>query len=155
MLVRIQTSKFLETFRRVRDNVDSYGFNAWKRTLDESKQAMHEHGYQNKSGQLTASMQSRPTQAAPFAWRGELKISAPHAQWVDRGTGVYGPHHSPIVPTRAQFLRFYWDKVGAWVFARSVRGMPGAKFSKAATDVFLASVHSYLQGAVDSAARSA
>lgn len=46
-----------------------------------------------------------------------------HAKWVMEGTGIYGPHGSPIVPVRAQFLRFPL-RDGKIVYARSVRGVP-------------------------------
>lgn len=49
-----------------------------------------------------------------------------YAMWVHRGTGIYGPAGTPIVPVRSPYLRFYWKKRGRWVTARSVRGQPGA-----------------------------
>lgn len=46
-----------------------------------------------------------------------------YARWVHDGTGVYGPHHTPIVPRRAKFLRFRPRGSSRYVYARSVKGM--------------------------------
>lgn len=52
-----------------------------------------------------------------------------YAWWVHRGTGIYGPHRTPIVPVRAKYLRFRWRKRGnVLVYARSVRGMRGVPY---------------------------
>lgn len=51
-----------------------------------------------------------------------------YAAWVHRGTGIYGPAGTPIVPRRAPYLKFFWKKRGHWVTARSVRGQPGAHY---------------------------
>jgi hypothetical protein len=52
--------------------------------------------------------------------------------WVHDGTGIYGPRHTPIVPRKAKYLRFYWKKEGRWVFAKSVRGMKPNTYLKSA-----------------------
>ena len=151
MLVRIDGARCIASLHKTADAIDSYGFNAWRRALDESKAAMHQHGYQNKTGKLTASMKATASEPRRFGWEGTIVVSAPYAQWVDAGTGIYGPFGQPIKPVVAPFLRFFWDKTGHWMSMREVRGMPGAKFSKAATERFLAAAHSYIQSAVDSA----
>lgn len=46
-----------------------------------------------------------------------------YARWVHDGTGIYGPHHTPIVPRRAKFLRFRPRGSSRYVYARSVKGM--------------------------------
>jgi phage gpG-like protein len=51
-----------------------------------------------------------------------------YAGWVNRGTGIYGPHHTPIVPVHASMLRFKPRGSSNYVYARSVRGMPGRHF---------------------------
>jgi len=154
MLVRIEANKFLESLKQTRENIDSYGLVAWNRALEDSKEAMHQHGYQNKTGKLTASMKSKSSSKKQFAWTGTITISATYAQWVDQGTGIYGPLHMPIRPRVAPFLRFFWDKTGRIEYMRSVRGMKPAKFSQMAIERFLAVAHSYVQAAVDSASRS-
>lgn len=35
-------------------------------------------------------------------------------EWLYRGTGIYGVHHSPIQPTHAKALVFFWNKIGEW-----------------------------------------
>lgn len=42
-------------------------------------------------------------------------------KWIQSGTGIYGPRHTPIVPTHAKALRFSIG--GRTLFRRSVRGM--------------------------------
>ena len=41
--------------------------------------------------------------------------------WLNFGTGIYGPRHSPIVPKKAKFL--HWSNSSGEHFAKSVRGM--------------------------------
>lgn len=46
-----------------------------------------------------------------------------YARLVHDGTGIYGPHHQPIRPKRAKFLRFKPRGSGRYVFAKQVKGM--------------------------------
>jgi hypothetical protein len=75
-----------------------------------------------------------------------LTATAPHAPFVLRGTGLYGPHRRRIVPRHKQAL--FWQ--GAPHPCRSVRGQrPNAFLSRAylSTDIqaaFLAGFHAYL-----------
>ena len=65
--------------------------------------------------------------------------------YIDRGTGIYGPAHRPIVPIHAKALRWATGSAGSlrlsgqprkgkagagasWAFARSVRGMKARPF---------------------------
>jgi len=50
----------------------------------------------------------------------QLNPGIPHSKWVHEGTGLYGPFHSPIVPTVKQHLVF-WYRGRKWL-KRSVRG---------------------------------
>lgn len=51
------------------------------------------------------------------------------ALWLENGTGVYGPHHSPIVPTSSTVLVFPSRRGGkGFVFAKSVRGQKAKPF---------------------------
>lgn len=52
--------------------------------------------------------------------------SPAHAKWVHNGTGIYGPHKSPIVPRVKQFLVFQ-GKFGK-IVTPSVRGQPAQPF---------------------------
>lgn len=49
-----------------------------------------------------------------------------HAEWVHQGTGIYGPHHAPIVPRVAPYLVFHWH--GRIWHKKSVRGQPAQPF---------------------------
>lgn len=49
-----------------------------------------------------------------------------YALWVERGTGVYGPHGTPVVPTHASHLVFTVG--GRKVFVQSVKGQEAHPF---------------------------
>lgn len=57
-----------------------------------------------------------------------------YAAAVHRGTGIFGPHHTPITPKRGKLLVFEVGGPGRGgqrlVVARSVRGQPGRPFLK-------------------------
>lgn len=54
--------------------------------------------------------------------------------WQHEGTGIYGPHKTPIVPVHRKFLRFEVKSGKAAkgrrpvIFAKSVKGVQGDKF---------------------------
>ena len=56
----------------------------------------------------------------------ELNPMVRHAEWVHRGTGIYGPHHAPIRPRVAPFLVFRWH--GRFHAKTSVRGQKPQPF---------------------------
>lgn len=79
------------------------------------------------TGQLRASIT-----IVPFLFRTypAFKVGSPlkHARWVHDGTGIYGPHHQPIVPIHGKVLA--WEGSGGMHFARSVKGMRANPFLK-------------------------
>jgi len=62
--------------------------------------------------------------------RGTLAFTAPYAEWVHDGTGLYGPHKTKIVPTTKKAL--FWP--GARHPVRSTKGMRGNPFVRKAKD---------------------
>ncbi len=52
----------------------------------------------------------------------------PRALDVERGTGIYGPHRTPIRPRHAKFLRFTPRSSARTVYARTVKGQPGKHY---------------------------
>ena len=64
----------------------------------------------------------------------------PYAEFVHRGTGIYGPNQTPIVPTTAKALKFRWEPTSgggrptkskdkrAFYFFASVKGQPAQPF---------------------------
>ncbi len=75
-------------------------------------------------------------------------IIAPHkdyAIYVHEGTGIYGKHHTPIVPTTKKAL--YWK--GALHPVRSVKGMPGRPFMQQGLDSAKPKVESTFRKEVD------
>lgn len=66
----------------------------------------------------------------------EVGTNVHYAKWVHSGTGIYGPRASKIYPVHGDFLRWK-NKRGAYVYARSVRGMEANHFlSDALHEVF-------------------
>ena len=51
-----------------------------------------------------------------------------YATYVINGTGVYGPHASPIVPKTKSWLVFTNRATGKLVFAKQVKGQKGVNF---------------------------
>lgn len=113
--------------------MDAAGANAWRNAVRQAWAEQKEHGYQNKTGRLTASMKWRTWEPSTFGYKGEIKTTAPYARFVDMGTR---PH--VIRAKGGGMLRFYWPKVGAWVQFKQVQhpGFKGAGFSAAAVQTF-------------------
>ncbi|BDD81487.1 hypothetical protein TPB0596_12500 [Tsukamurella pulmonis] len=60
-----------------------------------------------------------------------------YAEYQERGTGIYGPHGTPIVPVTKKALKFKPKGSGKFVFRPSVAGTPATRFlSKALEAVF-------------------
>ncbi len=55
-----------------------------------------------------------------------------YAKWVHDGTGIYGPHGTPIVPRKAPFMRFYWE--GKWHKRATVAGQEPQPYLKEAVE---------------------
>jgi len=55
--------------------------------------------------------------------------SADYVDFVEEGTGIYGPKNSPILPSKKQVLTG-WTYEGKTVFARSVKGQKGQHMVK-------------------------
>ena len=56
----------------------------------------------------------------------EVRNDTRYLPWVNDGTGVYGPRHTPIVPKTARVLHFNWR--GKEWFLKSVKGQKPQKF---------------------------
>jgi hypothetical protein len=65
---------------------------------------------------------------------GVLTYHAPYTQFVLRGTGIYGPSGTPIVPKTAQYLVFR-GRDGGLVYAKEVRGQHAQPFLQEAFKV--------------------
>jgi hypothetical protein len=61
---------------------------------------------------------------------GRIGTNVRYAPLVHSGTGIYGPRGTPIVPKRAQVLR--WKSSGKFVFSARSRGMRPNPFLKSA-----------------------
>lgn len=60
-----------------------------------------------------------------------------YARFIENGTGIYGPHKTPIRPVRAKFLAFKPRGSAVTVFARQIRGRPATPFLKPALDTVM------------------
>ncbi len=70
----------------------------------------------------------------------EIRNDTHYLKWVNDGTGVYGPRHSPIRPKNARFLHFHW-KGKEW-FLKSVKGQKPQKFVERSMTEVMRSVES-------------
>lgn len=81
------------------------------------------------TGRLRSSITSKVVQegGGPV---GIVGTNVKYALWVHNGTGLYGPHHHPIVPVHARVLRWpvRGGSRGGFAYARSVRGTRGRPF---------------------------
>lgn len=74
------------------------------------------------TGRLLRSLVTAPV--GPLTLRAAI-ITPPQAIYgalLDRGTGLFGPHATPIVPRRAKVLSWVDKTTGDRAFARSVKG---------------------------------
>lgn len=62
-----------------------------------------------------------------------------YAAFVHEGTGIYGPRRAPIVPRNPGGVLVF-KVAGKTVFARSVKGMPGRPFLRAAMEQVVGSL---------------
>jgi hypothetical protein len=83
----------------------------------------------------------------PAGWSGSVVASVPYAEWLEEGTGIYGPHHQPIRATGGSVLRFPQPgnsgftltgrqrsgragRNARYVFATSVRGIRARHYGR-------------------------
>lgn len=99
-----------------------------RRVRDRARDLLNERSAE-PTGKIASSI--RYTTAEP---RGEGRVAAQvgsdllEADWVERGTGVYGPHATPIVPRRAKVMVFESRMTGGLVWVSQVRGQPGKHY---------------------------
>lgn len=80
------------------------------------------------AGTLRNSIRSELVETTRDTVTFQVGSDLPYAIFVERGTGLYGPYHSPIYPRRARVLRFQPSGSSTTVFAASVRGMEGVRY---------------------------
>lgn len=73
---------------------------------------------------------SRTTSVLEDGNKGILAFTAPYAEFVHEGTGLFGPHHQRITPTNKKAL--FW--AGAKHPVRSTAGMKGRPWVRQAAD---------------------
>lgn len=80
------------------------------------------------TGQLAAGIVCDAWQDNGTRYDTTIRSLAPYSQFVDEGTGIYGPTGNRIYPTSAKALVFFWYRMGDWFAFRSVRGSPAQHF---------------------------
>ena len=73
-------------------------------------------------GKYRASIQFL-VEASPNALRLTVGSGLHYAEYIAKGTGIYGPRRRPIRPVHRKFLKFKPKGQKKFVFARQVRGM--------------------------------
>jgi hypothetical protein len=58
-------------------------------------------------------------------WNVVVKSELPRAVWFEEGTGIYGPSHTPIVPSFLKFMKFVPRGHTGVVYAHQVEGQEG------------------------------
>jgi hypothetical protein len=102
-----------------------------------------------KTGHLYQSIQITPAEPTSDLMSGKVGTSVKYAVWTERGTGIYGPYASPIVPTSKKALAF---TLGGQSFVRrSVKGMRGRFYMKQALEMNTLVIQTYFQTALDTA----
>ena len=132
-LVVVDVKGFIQAWQAMQNKMDAGGANAFRQAVRQAWAEQREHGYQNDTGRLSASMKWDTWQPRKFGYQGQITTSAPYALYVDKGTR---PH--VIRAKGGGMLRFFWPKVGAWVAFKKVNhpGFKGAGFSGAAIQRF-------------------
>jgi HK97 gp10 family phage protein len=59
---------------------------------------------------------------------GKVEVNEKYGQYIEEGTGIYGPNNTRIVPKTAKVLA--WKGAAGMVFARSTKGMKARPFFK-------------------------
>lgn len=125
--------------------------------VDRARAILAENGHIDE-GRLAGSIEYLVVEAGPSGAKVVIGSPLDYAGFFHTGTGIYGPHGTPIVPTRTQsatggppFLKFRSNGAGMgvrmsgamtrargqFVFARSVKGMrPDPFLADALREVF-------------------
>jgi hypothetical protein len=67
---------------------------------------------------------------AAYEARAGVRKTAPYGKWVEEGTGIYGPHNTPIVSPTGKTLVFFWR--GQMHYRKSVRGQKPQRYMRRA-----------------------
>lgn len=103
-----------------------------------------------KTGNLKRSIQAEPVQSSVGLFLGRTvqnKTVAKYGAFVEFGTGIYGPNHTPIVPKTAPFL--VWKDARGWHRVRSVRGMRARPYMRPAVEENVKRIESVIQEEID------
>lgn len=88
-------------------------------------------------GRLRVSIQ--PEQINRFEW--VIGTNIPYAEFVETGTGLFGPKHQLIFPVKGNVMA--WMKGGEAHFSRWTRGMPGSHMFLKGYNTFEASLNEH------------
>lgn len=88
---------------------------------------------EESTGEIEGTIRYVTVQKGPDQVVAQIGSDHPAAEYVERGTGLFGPHHTRIVPRHRKSLYFQSRKFGA-VFADSSKGQPGKHYLRDALD---------------------
>ncbi|MET7814222.1 HK97 gp10 family phage protein [Streptomyces sp. NPDC005395] len=88
-----------------------------------------------RSGKTARSFQSE-VEAVEGMVVGRVWSDDPVVEYLEKGTGIYGPRGRRIYPRRARVLR--WTDGGQTFYAPSIKGMPAQPFMKRALEIGVA-----------------
>lgn len=146
MLVHVESRDFVAWLEHVEKSIENQVVGTASALAQEAGQQMNQHGYQNRTGKLTASMHWRTARTGGMGFLSIVEIGAPYAVFVDLPTKAH-----KIEARRAPMLVFFWR--GEWHRRKSVwhPGTRGAHFSTRAADFYRNVCSIRFQRAVDSA----
>lgn len=82
---------------------------------------------------------------------GNAGTNVSYAGWVEQGTGIYGPYHTPIRPKTKKVMA--WKRGGVWHFAREVKGVRPRWYMKGSLERNRAAIDGYFATAAAEVAR--
>lgn len=115
-------------------------------------------GYQATAKQLAPIDQGilrGSIQQLPITWSGNsatgvVSTDLAYSRFMEEGTGIYGPAHTPITPKTKKTLA--WFSGGQWHFAKSVRGSKPHWYMKGSVEANQRKTEGYFAEALDSVA---
>ncbi len=103
-------------------------------------------------GILKGSIQLSAAQWSGNTITGSVGTNNEYSLFQEQGTGIYGPHHAPIVPKSKPTL--VWYSNGAWHFAKSVKGSKPRWYMKGSLEQNQSNTERNYQAALDAVANS-
>jgi hypothetical protein len=94
---------------------------------------------------------------SPTIWNGSTATGSvgtnlAYSIYQEQGTGIYGPHGTPIRPKTKKVMA--WNKNGTWHFAREVKGVRPKWYMRTSAEQNQSVINGYFNTAMDEVARA-